>query len=130
MCISDSDDGYLESIAPDVLGALEIRRYFELLDDKFCPVEDSSSPAQCGHSFAVSRGILTDLGLGSVDDVEDVLAVLRSRGGCCDCEVLYNVAEESRLKAKYWKARHAELIADDAAGKQPAEPCPPSFMLP
>jgi hypothetical protein len=25
-------------------------------------------------------------------------------GGCCDCEILYNVAGESRLKSRYWKA--------------------------
>jgi len=36
------------------------------------------------------------------EDVRDVLDVLRSQGACCDCEVLYNVAENSRLKARYW----------------------------
>jgi hypothetical protein len=30
--------------------------------------------------------------------------VLAARGGFCDCEVLYNAAEESRLKSEYWKA--------------------------
>jgi hypothetical protein len=32
-----------------------------------------------------------------------MFAVLRAQGACCDCEVLYNVAESSRLKAEYWK---------------------------
>ena len=46
------------------------------------------------------------------DEIADVLAVLQSRGACCDCEVLYNVAEESRLKARYWKAEYAKLQSD------------------
>jgi hypothetical protein len=48
-------------------------------------------------------------GAAASDDISDVLAVLRSKGGCCDCEVLYNGAEEGRLKTKYWKSRHAGL---------------------
>jgi hypothetical protein len=50
-----------------------------------------------------------------MDDEEtaDVLAVMRLNGGCCDCEILYNVAEESRLKAKYWKARQTKLSDTD-----------------
>jgi hypothetical protein len=67
--------------------------------------------AKCGHSFDRSIGILHDLGMDS-GDVEDVLAVLRSSGGCCDCEVLYNVADESRLKSEYWKARAQKLNSD------------------
>ena len=46
------------------------------------------------------------------DDVDDILAVLTSRGACCDCEVLYNVAEESRLKAQYWSSRNLERGTD------------------
>jgi hypothetical protein len=46
------------------------------------------------------------------DDIADVLAAPHWRGACCDCEVRYNVAEESRLNAKYWKARFAELQPD------------------
>ena len=37
------------------------------------------------------------------DDLKDMFAVMRAEGACCDCEVLYNVAESSRLKAEYWK---------------------------
>ena len=46
------------------------------------------------------------------DDVADVPGVLRFSGACCDCEVLYNVAEESRLKSRYWKARAGELTLE------------------
>lgn len=35
-------------------------------------------------------------------------------GGFCDCEILYNVAEESHFKSKYWKAR--------ARGNSPSDP--------
>jgi hypothetical protein len=44
------------------------------------------------------------------EDLEDILAVLHSLGGCCDCEILYNVAEESRLKSEYWIARAREFL--------------------
>lgn len=46
------------------------------------------------------------------EEIEDILAVMRFHGGSCDCEILYNVAEESRLKAKYWKSRYSELTTD------------------
>ena len=35
--------------------------------------------------------------------------VLMARGGYCDCEILYNAVEESRLKAEYWRARAEEV---------------------
>ncbi len=34
----------------------------------------------------------------------DVFHVLMEQGAFCDCEILYNAAEDSRLKARYWKA--------------------------
>jgi hypothetical protein len=46
------------------------------------------------------------------EEIEDVLAVMRFSGGCCDCEILYNVAEESRLKSEYWKARLKEVTTE------------------
>ena len=47
----------------------------------------------------------------SRDDLEDTFAVLKPKGEFCDCEVLYNVAEFSRLKAQYWRGR-AEGLQD------------------
>jgi hypothetical protein len=110
MCESEPDEsGYVDDIAPDVLGVLEKLHFFERLDDYFCPREDTERQVSCdAHSFEVSIAILCDLDMDS-DDIADVLAVLQSRGACCDCEVLYNVVEDSRLKARYWKARFAEL---------------------
>jgi Protein of unknown function (DUF2695) len=105
----DSEDGYVEHIAPHVIRALEKLNFFERLDDHLCPSETPEKIVPCiAHSFAITTKILQDSGMDS-DDIADVLAVLRSRGGCCDCEILYNVAEHSRLKEKYWKARAAEL---------------------
>jgi hypothetical protein len=112
--MSDEDvrDGkFAESIAADVIAVLHKNRFFELLDDRFCPSDPLQARARCEHSYANTLAILTQFGMDS-DEVEDVLAVMRFSGGCCDCEILYNVAEESRLKSEYWKARHKELTTD------------------
>jgi hypothetical protein len=110
MCDKHSDDpSYIDDIAPDVLAAIKKDRFLERLDDLFCPVDPSNQRVTCGHSFEHSVNILRSLGMDS-DDVADVLEVLKSRGGCCDCEVLFNVAEESRLKAAYWKARASKVL--------------------
>jgi hypothetical protein len=114
MCDLEPDAEFVDDIAPDVVGVLEKGHFFERLDELVCPVDPSNQDARCGHSFDHSVSILQDLGMDS-EDVNDVLAVLKSKGGCCDCEVLYNVVEESRLKAQYWKERAAELTTD----KQP-----------
>ncbi len=110
MCEGQSDDPeYVDDVAPDVLGVLDRLNFFARLDDWFCPLEDPERQVPCGaRSFEISTKILRDLGMDS-EDIADTLAVLHSRGACCDCEVLYNVAEESRLKARCWKARFAEL---------------------
>jgi hypothetical protein len=101
---------YIDDIAPDVIGVLEKLRFFEKLDDHFCPVNDVENRVDChSGSFRVSARILRDLGMDS-DELDDVFAVLQSRGASCDCEILYNVVEQSRLKAKYWKARHAHVV--------------------
>ena len=99
------DQTFADSIADTVLAVLERERFFERLDDRFCPRASMERRAECGHSFQISTQILENIGMDQ-EEIEDVLAVLRSRGGCCDCEVLYNVAKESRLRAEHWKARH------------------------
>jgi hypothetical protein len=106
-----SDEEFLKSIAPNVLGVLEKKGFFTRLDDLFCPVDPLADRAKCGHSFDISFSILRDLGMDS-DDLDDVLGVLRFGGACCDCEVLYNVADESRLKSEHWKASANQLARD------------------
>jgi len=39
------------------------------------------------------------------NDIAEILEVLGTNGGHCDCEILFNVAENSRLKSEYWRAR-------------------------
>lgn len=65
---------------------------------------------KCDGTYRLSVPILLACGFAQ-DDLEDIFAVLKSKGGFCDCEVLYNVAEFSRLKAQYWRGR-AEGIQD------------------
>lgn len=103
-----SEPDYIEDITPDVVGVLNSTRLFQQLDDLFCPEDASSLRTQCGHSYVQTERIVQDAGMDA-EDLEDILAVLHSLGGCCDCEILYNVADESRLKSEYWKAREREL---------------------
>jgi len=102
------NDELVASIGVDVLAVLNDRHFFENLDDHFCPVVPQEIRAQCDHSFRVSTQILERFGMDT-DAIEDVLAVLQSRGACCDCEVLYNVADESRLKAEKWKSEFEKV---------------------
>jgi hypothetical protein len=95
-------------IAPYVLAVLEAQNFFALLDDDFLPAH-VTAPLPCDHTFRRTDRILRQLGMNS-EDVEEVTLVMIAGGACCDCEVLYNVAQESRVKAMYWKARGAGLL--------------------
>ena len=101
-----ADDDLVSSIAPDVMNCLVRSEYFEKLDDLLSPEGDSSPPQSCDGTYKLSESVLLACGFVR-NDLDDVFAVLQSKGGCCDCEVLYNVAETSRLKAKYWRSRAA-----------------------
>jgi len=83
------------------------KRLFENLDDLLCPA-DRPEAYQCKHTFAMTESILRSL---NFDDaaIADVLAVLRTKGACCDCEILYNIAEKARLKTRYWQAKAENL---------------------
>lgn len=103
--MNDRDD-FIANITQDVLKVLAGKRFFETLDAQLCPVETSALRVVCDGTYAVSTAILSRLGF-ELQDTEEILQVLKSRGGCCDCEILFNVAEESRLKAEYWLRRAA-----------------------
>ena len=107
---SAPDDELVSAIARYVMKYLERSRLIEKLDDLLSPETDSSSTQVCDGTYRLSESILLASGL-SQDDLADIFAVLQSKGACCDCEVLYNVAEVSRLKAKYWRGRAAEQLA-------------------
>jgi hypothetical protein len=110
-----SDDDLISSIAPDVMRCLGECNFFEKLDSLLSP-EDLSTPcAICDGTYKLSESILA--ARFERDDLDDIFAVLQSKGGFCDCEVLYNVAETSRLKAKYWRSQ--------ASGESPLNPHSP-----
>jgi len=113
---SDSDDELISSSVPDVMTCLGRCRYFEKLDELLSPEDNAVSVEKCDGSFRLSETILLAAGFDRAE-LEDIFAVLRSKGGCCDCEVLYNVAEKSRLKANYWRGR-----AGEQAGRTPHTP--------
>jgi hypothetical protein len=55
------------------------------------------------------------------------IKMLDSQGGCCDCELLYDVAEFSRLKTDYWRnrtrrpnarAKHVSIVFCLTAGRK------------
>ena len=98
------DDELVNDITPNVLAVLGREGFFQRLDDHFCPAEASQKRVRCQGSFEISIGILRDIGVDE-EHIQDVIEVLHANGACCDCEVLYNVAEESRLKSEYWIAR-------------------------
>ena len=110
---SDSDDELISSIAADVMTCLGRSSYLERLDELMSPEDKSTSVEKCDGSFRLSERILIGAGFDRAE-LEDIFAVLHSRGGCCDCEVLYNVAEKSRLKANYWRVRAGEQVARTA----------------
>jgi hypothetical protein len=109
----EAENEIANSIAPDVLGVLEITRFFERLDERFYSLKDAKVLEQCTGTHEVSVQILQNMQMDA-DEIRDVLEVLKSRGGCCDCEVLYNVANESNFRSDYWKAR--------ARGENPRTP--------
>lgn len=86
----------------DVMKCLVRADQFTKLDDRLSPKDDSNLPQICDGSYKISELILLASGFERAD-LADIFGVLQLRGGCCDCEVLYNVAESSRFKVKYWQ---------------------------
>lgn len=105
-----ADSELIESITPDVMTCLRRSLFFERLDDLLSPKGNSHREA-CTGNYELSKWVLKASGFDS-DDLRDIFDVLRAQGGCCDCEILYNVAESSRLKSDYWKRR-----ADDTEAR-------------
>jgi len=110
------DSDLIASITPDVVTCFRRSHFFERLDDLLCPTGDSGQREFCGGDYKISKRILDAAGFDS-DDLKDMFAVLRAEGACCDCEVLYNVAESSRLKAEYWKRQAHGTEAKPKHGK-------------
>jgi hypothetical protein len=107
------DEELIDSITPDVVKCLQGAKFFELLDDAMCPKDVNLERAQCWGDFRNSRPILLSRGFKE-EELFDVFHVLMRQGGFCDCEILYNAVEQSRLKAEYWIAR--------SEGRKPYDP--------
>jgi hypothetical protein len=103
--IEHPDQELIASIAPDVLGALQQKGLFAALDELLCPANEKSEPQECSGDFRYATRALQACGFEQSDS-SDVFHVLMEQGAFCDCEILYNVANESRLKTKYWRASH------------------------
>jgi len=98
------DAELIASITPDVMKCLANLGFFEKLDDQLCPINSPNKREYCGGNQEVSKSILRSQGFEEAE-IADACAVLGAQGGFCDCEVLYNVVETSRLKAEYWRAK-------------------------
>jgi Protein of unknown function (DUF2695) len=129
------DEELIDAITHDVMKCLRSSCYFELLDDAMCPQKPEQERCRCRGDFRCSRPILLSRGFKE-HELFDVFHVLMRQGGFCDCEVLYNVLPESRLKAEYWTERSQgpsrqlpPTVRDEHKGQacRPDEPyAPPS----
>ncbi len=107
------DDNLVSSITPHVSLALKNRGFFKVLDDTLCPISPDLEVVRCQGDFSNSKAALLASAFPESDH-DDVFGVLMALGAYCDCEVLYNVAEDNRLKAQYWKFRHSTLGQSDS----------------
>jgi len=101
------DREFVSEIAADVMVVLGKRRFFDLLDSRMCPADNRHKREYCQHTYDISKAVLTDCDFEQ-EEITEILEVLAFQGACCDCEVLFNVAEESCLRSEYWKSRGIE----------------------
>ena len=101
------DEQLSAAIKPDVLQALQHSGFFTSLDKLVYPEDGISHRRECSGDFRHSKQVLGICGFPE-SDWSDVFHVLMGEGAFCDCEVLYNVAPESRLRADYWRTSHGE----------------------
>ncbi|MCM2371007.1 DUF2695 domain-containing protein [Aporhodopirellula aestuarii] len=111
--LSYPDEELISDITPDVMRILKAIGFFRKLDDIMCPHKKTAERGRCWGDFRNSRPLLLSSGI-TESELFDVFHVLMLQGGFCDCEILYNAVEESRLKAEYWTAR--------AEGIEPHDP--------
>jgi hypothetical protein len=83
----NEDDDLITSITPDVMACLVGRKFFEELDARLCPSDNSAPLESCRGDYTVSESILRTGGFDEAE-IADILDALRAQGGFCDCEVL------------------------------------------
>ena len=103
-----ADAELIAEIAPDVMRCLRGAGVFGALDDLLCPADAAQPRQPCHGDYRHARAVLAVRGFRE-DEFFDVFHVLMAGGGYCDCEILYNAVEESRLKSEYWRARAQEI---------------------
>jgi hypothetical protein len=109
------DEELIADVTPDVMKCVSATRFFEALDDEMCPPDGSAARAICWGDYRASRPILLGRGF-TEEELFDLFHVLMAQGGYCDCEILFNVAKESRFAAEYWRARAEGRGSDDHVG--------------
>ena len=112
---ADTDSDLISSITPDVMTCLRRSLFFEHLDDLLCPKGESHQRESCAGNYRISERVLQASGFDS-GELQDIFSVLKAQGGCCDCEILYNVVEANRLKAEYWKS---QIVGSEERPKHP-----------
>jgi hypothetical protein len=89
------DEDLIRPITGDVMPVLRRDQFFDSLDNIMCRAEISTEVAiRCDGTHKLTRQLLLERGF-DCDAIDDVISVLQSLGGCCDCEVLYKVAPQS-----------------------------------
>lgn len=103
--IEPPDEDLIAAIKPDVLALLQRCGFFTKLDELLYPTDAGSRRQECSGDFHHSRLVLKTCGIPE-PDWSDVFHVLMGEGAFCDCELLYNIAPESRLRADHWRRSH------------------------
>jgi hypothetical protein len=103
----DPDDELIEAITADVLGTLQRGGFFTALDEMLSPKNDALLAKMRSGDFRHAKQALQ---VCKFEEAEwsDVFHVLMAQGAFCDCEILYNIATESRLKSQYWQRKAHE----------------------
>ena len=104
MVEEDPDEKLIAGITPDVMGTLQANGFFKTLDEMFRPRSNPTQAQICSGDFRYAKQALQLCGFEE-SDWSDVFHVLMEQGAFCDCEILYNVATESRLTTQYWQRR-------------------------
>ena len=108
---------FIRDISPNVMTCIAQSGFFEKLDDLMWPEDKNAPKTKCYGDFRTSKELLPTCGFKE-DEFFDIFHVLMDKGGNCDCEILFNVAEQSRLKAQYWIARANNLKPYDPHSAQ------------
>ena len=95
---------FLKDITLGVLACLTRQQFFTALEARIYP-EGPAGPNLCDHSCSVAIDVLSASGHDQ-DARRDILDVMRSLGGSCECEILWNVAPTSAARAAYWRTMY------------------------